>query len=183
MVCRVAHCLADNVHEVLRRGVELASDPVDLGPHRDRPLVAVWTHNGKSPPALLIMREHPSGSTRSMLLFENEVQDLVRWLCQDPAARPTRSSRAGASRLVRVFDRSGERPRVHLPRLSGPRPRAHGPGGFDLPIVNRSPERLILNRRHLPLPGPVGAGDGGAAGGTGAGICGWVPKGGLLGIT
>jgi hypothetical protein len=75
--------LADNVQEVLRPGVELASDPVDLGPHKDRPLVAVWTRNGKSPPALLIMREHASGSTRSMLLFENEVRDLVEWLCQD----------------------------------------------------------------------------------------------------
>ncbi|HEU4583282.1 MAG TPA: hypothetical protein VFS67_33725 [Polyangiaceae bacterium] len=79
--------LAQNVHEVLRPGVELASDPVDLGPHRDRPLVAVWTQNTrtKNPPALLIMREHPSGSTRSMLLFRDEVQDLVRWLCEDQA--------------------------------------------------------------------------------------------------
>jgi hypothetical protein len=78
--------LAQNVQEVLRPGVEAISDVVQLGPHRDRPLVAVWTQNAgtKHPPALLIMREHPSGSTRSMLLFENEVRDLVDWLCQDP---------------------------------------------------------------------------------------------------
>jgi hypothetical protein len=75
--------LADNVHEVLRPGVEAVSDVVECGTHRDRPLVAVWTQitETNNPPALLIMREQPSGSTRSMILFENEVRDLVAWLC------------------------------------------------------------------------------------------------------
>lgn len=77
--------LSQNVQEVLRPGVELASDAVDLSQHRDRPLVAVWTRSGRAKPALLLMREHPSGSTRSMLLFEQEVRDLVAWLCQDQA--------------------------------------------------------------------------------------------------
>lgn len=72
--------LAQNIHEALQSGIEPVSEVVQLGPHRDRPLCAVWTQKGDANPVLVLLRETPTGATRSLVLFDDEVRDLANWL-------------------------------------------------------------------------------------------------------